>query len=78
MQCRASYPRLRNAKLARMKPAAAKPALAALLAAKKRRMPAGKVQPAPHAPRTPRNNTALDAQNRRVLAQHYRAKYGVK
>jgi hypothetical protein len=29
---------------------------------------------APH----PANNAALNAQNRRVLAQHYRAKYGVK
>jgi hypothetical protein len=29
-------------------------------------------------PAAPVSNTALSAQNRRVLAQHYRAKYGVK
>lgn len=55
-----------------MKPPVAKPALAALLAAKKQRTPTGKSQ---HASR---GNTVLDTQNRRVLAQHYRAKYGVK
>jgi hypothetical protein len=55
-----------------MKPPVAKPALAALLAAKKKRPPSGKAR---HAPRA---NAVLDAQNRRVLAQHYRAKYGVK
>jgi hypothetical protein len=27
---------------------------------------------------TPVSNAALNQQNRRVLAQHYRAKYGVK
>jgi hypothetical protein len=45
----------------------AKPALAALLALKKAK--ARSVPPA---------NSALNQQNRRVLAQHYRAKYGVK
>lgn len=55
-----------------MKSPMSKPALAALLAAKKQKASAGKAR---HAPRA---NAVLDAQNRRVLAQHYRAKYGVK
>jgi hypothetical protein len=50
------------------RPTPAKPALAALLAAKNARRK--KPQAAP--------NAALNQQNRRVLAQHYRAKYGVK
>jgi len=54
-----------------MKTPAAKPSLATLLAAKKAR----RKQP-PAFP--PRSNAALSQQNRRVLAQHYRAKYGVK
>jgi hypothetical protein len=29
-------------------------------------------------PAVPASNAALNQQNRRVLAQHYRAKYGVK
>ncbi|HTE13753.1 MAG TPA: hypothetical protein VK642_01620 [Burkholderiales bacterium] len=29
-------------------------------------------------PAAPASNTVLNQQNRRVLAQHYRAKYGVK
>ncbi|MEQ1774353.1 MAG: hypothetical protein ABL891_11275 [Burkholderiales bacterium] len=29
-------------------------------------------------PAAPASNAALNVQNRRVLAQHYRAKYGVK
>jgi len=29
-------------------------------------------------PAAPASNAALNQQNRRVLAQHYRAKYGVK
>jgi hypothetical protein len=29
-------------------------------------------------PAAPASNAAFNAQNRRVLAQHYRAKYGVK
>jgi hypothetical protein len=29
-------------------------------------------------PDAPASNAALNQQNRRVLAQHYRAKYGVK
>jgi hypothetical protein len=29
-------------------------------------------------PSAPASNAAFNAQNRRVLAQHYRAKYGVK
>ena len=29
-------------------------------------------------PAAPASNAALNTQNRRVLAQHYRAKYGVK
>lgn len=29
-------------------------------------------------PAAPASNAALNAQSRRVLAQHYRAKYGVK
>ncbi len=29
-------------------------------------------------PAAPASNAALNNQNRRVLAQHYRAKYGVK
>jgi hypothetical protein len=29
-------------------------------------------------PAQPASNAALNQQNRRVLAQHYRAKYGVK
>jgi len=52
------------------KPTPIKPALAALLAAKNAR---GQKHPAAPAP-----NAALNQQNRRVLAQHYRAKYGVK
>jgi len=54
----------------RDKSTSAKPALAALLAAKQARR--DKPQAAPV------SNTALNVQNRRVLAQHYRAKYGVK
>ena len=42
------------------------PPLPASLAGKKKK---------PHAPA---HNAALNSQNRRVLAQHYRAKYGVK
>ncbi len=50
----------------RHKLTSAKPALVALLNAKNTR---NKNAPAP--------NAALNQQNRRVLAQHYRAKYGV-
>lgn len=32
----------------------------------------------PKHPAAPASNAALNQQNRRVLAQHYRAKYGVK
>ncbi len=53
-----------------MKTKSSKPALAALLAAKNAR---NKEQPG-----APASNAALNVQNRRVLAQHYRAKYGVK
>jgi hypothetical protein len=53
-----------------MKTKSAKPALAALLATKNAR------NKKPLA--TPASNAALNGQNRRVLAQHYRAKYGVK
>jgi hypothetical protein len=53
-----------------MKTQSAKPLLAALLAAKNARR---QKQPA-----APASNAALNGQNRRVLAQHYRAKYGVK
>ncbi len=53
-----------------MKPSSAKPALVALLAAKKARVK--------NRPAAPASNAALNQQNRRVLAQHYRAKYGVK
>jgi hypothetical protein len=52
-----------------MKSKSAKPALARLLAAKKNRGTK---------PGNPKPNSALNGQNRRVLAQHYRAKYGVK
>lgn len=51
-----------------LKPTSAKPALAALLAAKNARGNKHPVAP----------NAALNHQSRRVLAQHYRAKYGVK
>ena len=54
-----------------MKKTPAKPALAALLAEKNARNARNNKPPA--AP-----NAALNQQNRRVLAQHYRAKYGVK
>ena len=47
-----------------------KPAKPSLFAAKKQRE---KKHPA-----VPASNAALNAQSRRVLAQHYRAKYGVK
>ena len=47
-----------------------KPANPASAAAKKLR---NKKHPA-----VPASNAALNQQNRRVLAQHYRAKYGVK
>jgi hypothetical protein len=53
-----------------IKSKSAKPALAALLAAKQAR----RDKP----PAMPMSNTALNGQTRRVLAQHYRAKYGVK
>jgi hypothetical protein len=57
-----------------MKTNSAKPALTALLAAKQAR----NKKP----PTAPASNTALNGQlngqSRRVLAQHYRAKYGVK
>ena len=53
-----------------MKTKSAKPALAALLAAKNARQQ--------NRPAAPASNAALNGQNRRVLAQHYRAKYGVK
>lgn len=56
--------------MSRMKTKSAKPAMAALLAAKNTRH---KKQPA-----APVSNAALNVQNRCVLAQHYRAKYGVK
>ncbi len=52
------------------KSATVKPALAALLAAKNARHR--------NKPPAPASNAALNVQNRRVLAQHYRAKYGVK
>jgi hypothetical protein len=48
----------------------AKPAKPAPFEAKN---PRGKKHPA-----APASNAALNAQSRRVLAQHYRAKYGVK
>jgi hypothetical protein len=50
-------------------------------------MKARSAKPAVVTPKKPRNtrphaaaapNAALNQQNRRVLAQHYRAKYGVK
>jgi hypothetical protein len=53
-----------------MKSKSAKPALTALLAAKN----AHRNKP----PAAPASNAALNHQNRRVLAQHYRAKFGVK
>ncbi len=53
-----------------MKTKSAKPVLAALLAAKNARTKKPSNAPA--------SNAALNGQNRRVLAQHYRAKYGVK
>jgi hypothetical protein len=52
-----------------MKTKSTKPALAALLAAKNARI---------RKPNVPASNAALNGQTRRVLAQHYRAKYGVK
>jgi hypothetical protein len=56
-----------------VKTTSAKAALSALLAAKKARNGKPGARPAALA-----TNTALSGQNRRVLAQHYRAKYGVK
>ncbi len=53
-----------------MKEKSPKPALVALLAAKHARIQ--KLQATPSA------NSALNGQNRRVLGQHYRAKFGVK
>jgi hypothetical protein len=63
-------PASRQSKRLPMKTKSAKPALVALLAAKNARH---KKQPA-----APASNAVLNGQNRRVLAQHYRAKYGVK
>lgn len=39
---------------------------------------ARKNQPDKKHPAAPASNAAFNAQSRRVLAQHYRAKYGVK
>lgn len=52
------------------------PVLAALLAAKQARLQQRPL--AATAAAGVGHNTALNTQNRRVLAQHYRAKYGVK
>ena len=62
-------PSRRLNRIVQTKTKSAKPALAALLAAKKQRVAK---HPASLA------NAALNGQSRRVLAQHYRAKYGVK
>jgi hypothetical protein len=45
--------------------------------AKRSSVPTKDARPKKH-PAARATNTALNQQNRRVLAQHYRAKYGVK